>query len=240
MLDAFLHAARASKTMGFGWRHLRQFAKRLLSDASPRAIVLASPHIPWPLIQRGDLVQQWAAAASAVPYTEEIAQSVVDTLLQIASERRLLPHIPADVWSWLIKRPSLPPICRGRFVGTHLHVVRAVRALENIEVFKSYLLLTWSEWNNIWLESIREIGSSVREDFGGTEMGHHRADLILRLDHILGQLDRVLGHLSQQYPGLGRSFLWTMKAEYKYLKKVLQETNIKAIARTSRPVVAHL
>jgi hypothetical protein len=88
------------------------------------------------------------AAASAVPYTNEAAQNVVNTLLQIASKEELLPHIPVNVWLWLTKRPPLPPICSGRYVGTRAHVVKAVRALKDIEILKSYFLLVWSEWSH--------------------------------------------------------------------------------------------
>ena len=111
--------------------------------------MLVSPYIRWDwLTCRGGLVQLWATAVSAVPDTEEVASSVVDTLLQIASQRDLLPHIPADTWLWLTKRPHLPPICLGRNAGTYAHVVKAVRALKDVEVLKSYFLLVWSEWNH--------------------------------------------------------------------------------------------
>jgi hypothetical protein len=117
-------------------------------EASPRAIVLLLPYIRWDWpIDREDLIQRWATAASAITYTEGIAQSVVDTLLQIASEEELLPYIPVNVWSWLTKRPPLPSTCLGRNIGTCPHVLKAVRALKDIEVLKSYFLLVWSEWN---------------------------------------------------------------------------------------------
>ena len=148
MFDTFLQAARASKNRDFTWHRIRLYASSIPQETSPRAIVLALPHINWRLLtDREDLIQRWAAAASAVPCTVEVAQSVVNTLLQIASRRELLPHIPADAWLWLTKRPSLPPICRGRDVGTRAHVIRAVRALKDIEVLKSYFLLVWSAWN---------------------------------------------------------------------------------------------
>jgi len=35
---------------------------------------------------------------------------------------------------------------------------------------------------------------SVREDFKGIEMGCHRAELIQRLDYVLGELDRQSLH----------------------------------------------
>jgi len=148
MFDVFLRAAITSKDRGFTWHHIRQYASRIPHETSPRAIVLVLPHIRWgQLTDREDLIQRWLAAASAVPCTEEVAQCVVNTLLQIASQRELLPHIPADAWLWLTKQPSLPPICWGRDVGTRVHVVRAVRVLKDVEILKSYFLLVWSEWN---------------------------------------------------------------------------------------------
>jgi hypothetical protein len=130
------------------WHHAGEYLSGLLYEASPRAIVLVLQCIRRDrLTDREDLIQRWGAAASAVTYTEEIAQSVVDTLLQIASEEELLPYIPANVWSWLTKRPHLPPICLGRSIGTCPHVLKAVRALKDVEVLKSYLFLVWSEWN---------------------------------------------------------------------------------------------
>jgi hypothetical protein len=130
------------------WHHAGQYLCGLLHEASPRATVLVLPYIRWDwLTDREDLIRRWATAASAIPCTEEIAQSVVDTLLQIASEEELLSSIPLNVWSWLTKRPHLPPICVGRNIGTCPHVLKAVRALKDIEVLKSYFLLVWSEWN---------------------------------------------------------------------------------------------
>ena len=149
MFDTFIQAVRASKDRDFTWHWIRQYASSIPHETSPRAIVLVLPYFRWGrLTAREDLIRRWAAAASEVPCTEEVTQSVVDTLLQIASQEELIPHIPADAWSWLNKRPSLLPICRGRDVGTRAHVIRAVRALKDIETLKSYFLLVWSEWSD--------------------------------------------------------------------------------------------
>ena len=37
---------------------------------------------------------------------------------------------PPDIWSWLTEQPSLPPVCRGRDVGTCADAVAIVRALK--------------------------------------------------------------------------------------------------------------
>ena len=225
MLDTFLHAARASKEWELTWHRTWKFAKWLPQKASPRAFILASPHIRWYLLtENGDLVQQWAAAASAVPYTEEVGQSVVDVLLQIAEVDELAPHIPVDMWSWLTRQPSLPPVCYGRVVGTHTHIFRAVRALKDIEVLKSYLLLVWSEWGYIHDgNSFNEMCASIWKYFSETGMGDHRAELIQKLDYVLGQLDLGLEYLKMHNPHLGRYDLWKMESQYWELKGVLLE-----------------
>ena len=150
MFDAFMCAVRASKDRDFTWHRVRQYVSKIPHETSSLATVLVLPHIRWGwFTAREYMIQRWTAAAFSVPCTEEVTQSVVDTLLQIASQKELIPHIPADAWSWLARRPTLPPICRGRDVGTRAHVVRAVRALKDIEALKSYFLLVWSEWSHL-------------------------------------------------------------------------------------------
>ena len=201
------------------WSCVNQFISTLLSEATPRAIILVSPHFHWYwLTSRGDLVQRWAATASTVPYTEEVAQSVVGTLLQIASADRLVEYIPVNLWSWLTKQPSLPLGYRG---GNSPLVVKVVRALKDIEVFKSYLVLVWSEWNTP--HGCDEVCTSIREDFSGIGMGHHRADLIRRLDQVLGQLDRGLEYLVEQGFYLNESSLGERMGEYQKLRETLME-----------------
>jgi len=238
VLDAFLDAARASGMSGFVWHRVEYFTRTLLHEATPRAIVLVSPRIPWHWLTIGEgSIQLWVAAASAAQYTEEVAQCVVDTLLRIASEDELLPHITVNVWSWLTKQPSLPPVCLGRFYGSYLHVVKAVRGLGDIEVLKSYMLLAWSEWNALWDEGFDEICVSLREDFGGVGMGLHRADFVQRLDHILGQLDQGLASLKRHNPNLRQRRFQKMKDQYGKLKEILLEIDNEGIARASCPML---
>ena len=248
MLDVFLRAARASRIFfskpdgldgkrvdhGFGWWRIAQYANGLFSAASPRAIVLASPHIPWGQLTDGeDLTQRWVVATSAASCTEEVAQSVIDTLLQIASLEEFSSHIPVNLWLWLTKRPSLPPVCVGRVVGNHSDVFTAVQSLKNIEVVKSYLVLAWSEWGALGPQCFDEICTSMREDFGGIGMGSHRTDLIQRLDHILGQLDLGLEHLNRHNPYLDGDLLEVMGRQYGTLRKILLEVE----RRTLSPMV---
>ena len=228
MLITILHAARTSRMSDFVWHYVERYIGTSLYDASPGTIVLVSPHVRWhTLTDEEGLVQRWAAAASAVAYTEEVGQSVVDTLLQIAYQDRLVPYIPVDLWSWLTKRPSLPPICRGRRGGTCDSIVEVVRALKDTEVLKSYLLLVWSEWDYLYYDGFDKMCTSIREDFGRNGMGHHRADLIQRLDHVLEQIDRGPEHPAQRDLHMSGN-----KHQYQKLRETLLEINTEAIGRT--------
>jgi len=236
MLDAILHAARASKERQLTWNRIIPAAVKLFSGASPRGIILASPHIPWGrLTDGGDLVQRWGTAVSAVQYTNNLGESVVDVLLQITSVDGLVSSIPVDVWSWLTKQPPLSLTCLGRYVGTRSHVVKAVRALKDVEVLKSYFLLVWSEWDDLRdHRGFDRMCASIREDLSEAGMRNHRTELIQRLDHVLGELDRGLAHLMQQNPDLGKYDLWKMKRRYKKLRELLLE----AEKRTSSTMAA--
>ena len=234
MLDAYLRATRALRERQPTWD--RMDAIKLLSVASPRATVLVSPHIRWGALtgrERSDSVDRWATAASEVPYTEEVGQSVVEVLFQIASEGGLAKYIPTRIWSWLTRRPPLPFTRMGRYAGTRASVVEAIRELGNVEVLKSYFLLIWSELGDLWDNSgFDKMCASIREAFSGIRMGQHRAELTQRLDHVLGQLDQGLEYLHEQNPQLGKSDLRRMKRRYKKLKEVLSEVE----RRTSPPM----
>ena len=232
VLDAFLCAARASHWTWFTWYRTREFISTLLSKASPRAIVLTSPYILLHTNER-DFLPQLAEAISTVPYNDEVAQCVVDALLLIASDDDLLPCITVDMWSWLKTKPSLSPLCWGRYFGTSQQCVKAVRGLKDIEILKSYFLTVWSEWNTLWNSGFDEVCASAHEDFGGTGMGHHRADLIQQLDHILGELDQGLEYLRLCNPNLDAYDLQRMKYQYGALKDIILRVNAEVITRMS-------
>ena len=234
MLGALLHAAMTSNSERFMWRRIQPYITTLSNKPSPpsldQVIVFASPHVSWHDGQHNEnMVTRWGAAASAVPYTEEVGQSVVDALLQIASVDSLRPHIPIETWAWLRRRPSLLPECSGRSKGTDGDIVRQVRTLGDIEVLKSYLLLVWSEWDPISPRSggLAEMHVAIRERFNGIGMGRHREDLIKRLDHVLGQLD--WGLLEEHRSSLGEDDTQRAKEQYEELKKVLLEVDREAV-----------
>ena len=232
MLDTILRAVRASMELVFLWDHIIEFVSTLFSDASPRAVILVSPHLPQSWLTDGqDLVQQWIKIVPAAPHTDEVALGAVDTLLQIASYPGLLQHITPEAWSWLTPRPSLPPVCRGRYLGTRRCVVEAVRALKDIEVLKSYFLLVWSEWDCIEDDGLEEMYTSILEDFCGTGMGQHRADLIQRLGHVLKQLDHGLRYLKRQNPYIVEENFQRGKDQYRKLRETLRRVNTEAINR---------
>jgi len=202
---------------------------------SPRAAVLAGPNIHWGQGQSVDaqgLISKWAAGISVAPHTEDVAGSVVDTLLQIAANPHLRPFIPADAWSWLNERPSLSPTCRGLSSGCHRDIVRMVRALDDTEILTSYLITIWSEWKILGYDNFVEMQISVREDFKGIGAGYHRAELIQQLDSIVDELYRrsrnpdVTPEDELWREKVGRSSR-VMEGRYREFKRVLQEVEQK-------------
>jgi hypothetical protein len=180
------------------------------------------------------VVSKWVAAISVAPHTEEVARNVVDTLMQLAHNPGLRKLIPAHVWLWLNERPSLPPAYKRHWRGGDFYTVWTIRALNNIEILTSYLILVWSEWNPLYSNGFAEIQMSLREDFEGIGMGRHRAELIQQLDYILGELDRRSRRLDVNFEDdelwqdkLGR-FSGTMKDEYGEFKKILEEVDQEA------------
>ena len=240
-LDTLLDAARTSE--GPIWDRI---VPELFNKTSPLAILLVSPYLNWEstsLADRENLVTQWAAATSATPYTEEIGRSVANVLLRVSPWPFLRSHVPVGIWEWLKKRPSLPPKCRGRTMGSEDCVIRHVRALGDFEILKSYLLLVWSEWDAPWSNAFPEICAIIWEDFGGAEMKGHRGDLIKHLDRILEQLDRGLEYLQQQKPRLLPILFQEANEEYRKIREVLLEVDrgvVRTQIRTPLGMTIHL
>ena len=237
MVDAFSGVFRIPNIGPFMGRPITMLLEGVCPDYPDWVVTLVSPHIEWWNSGfNSNTVAWWAAAALAVPYTEEVGQSVVDTLLQIASVDGLRPYIPVDVWALLKRRPSLPPVCRGRFAGTEGSIVHRVRELGDVDILESYLLLVWSEWHHVDLEGVTEMGTSIREDLSGLGMGHHREVLIKRLDHVLGQLGRGFQYLSQHNPILREHHILVAKQKYKDLQRILLDVDrgaLDILTRTS-------
>lgn len=102
MIDAILPIVSASKLGTFVWHRINPYLTTLFDEPSSpsldQAVTLMSPYVPWDDKFHDEYtVARWAAAASALPYTEEIGSSVVNALLQIASVDSLRPHIPTEL-----------------------------------------------------------------------------------------------------------------------------------------------
>jgi hypothetical protein len=229
-LEVFFRVARASGQWGFVWHRVRLHIPTLLGEESPlslkRAMIHVFPHIPWGRFPNSQqFIQLWAVAASAIPYTLEIGQSVVDALLHIASQNSLRPHIPVSMWSWLNRQLPFPLVCWGRFRDTQRNVVQTIRGLGDTKILKSYMLLVWSERDRLGFVVLHEMCTSIQEEFRGVGMGRDRQDLLRHLDRVLTQLDFGLEHLRQREPNLTGDDVEQMKYEYGELRKALLEVN---------------
>ena len=233
LVDAISRVAFRSTSGGFMWGRIGPWITSLFNESTPpslnQAITLASPFADWIRGQyTGAAVARWATAAFSTPYSDEAGQSVVDALLQIAWSP-LLPHLPPEIWAWLKKRPSLPPVCEGRIYGTTLDIVRHIRGLGDIEILKSHFLLVWSEWGPLYDDGFAEMEIAIGKEFGGIAMRHHREDLIERLDHIQGQLDRGFEYLQQYRRRILEEDVVRMRQQYGRLKEALVEVERRAM-----------
>jgi hypothetical protein len=228
MVDAILRAAMASNSEGFLWNRMARYINTLFDGPSPppldRSIALIFPHSPlYRASCDSGIVVKWATGVAELPYTDEVGRGVVDTLLQIAYSSGLRSQIPNETWGWMKRPPSLPPVCRGRRFGSSPYIVCHIRGLGDIEILKSYLLLVWSEWGGLDEGGLCEMRVSIREDFDGVGMGHHREDLIERLDYVLGRLDWGLGYFRQYESKVDEDGIRVRKEQYGELKEVLLE-----------------
>ena len=240
MVDVILRVARASDSV-LSWHHVLTHITALFDESTPpslnRAITFVSPYIPWhlPALNTENAVVRWAAAASTVPYSEEVGRSVAETLLRILEHDSLLEHIPINVWGLLKNRPSPSLVWRVRFNGCRVSVVGHVRGLGDIEILKSYLLLIFSEWNTFQFGPLLELKKSIMEDFCGIGMWCHRDDLVKHLDYVQRQLDHGLEHFKQQCPGICEGDIRGREVRYGWLKRWLLRAEggaMKTLIRT--------
>jgi hypothetical protein len=71
-----------------------------------------------------------------------------------------------------------------------------------------------------------EMQISMKEDFRGIGMEHHRADLLQRLDLVIRQLDLGLEYFKKLDPKFDEDYLQRSKHQYQYLREILLEANI--------------
>jgi hypothetical protein len=231
MISVILRAANASNSATsnpgkFMWPQVVYYISRLFETRSStsldRVIVLISPHVPWAgMLYSTIAVARWAAAASVVPYTEEVGSSVADALFQIALVDFLRPHIPINTWGWLKRHPSLPPISHALSKEGSERVILYLRRLGDIDILKSCFLLVWVDRFTPDSEVTRAMEDSIREDFRGTEAEQHRKDLTERLDHVLGLVDQRLESSPNDSP------LQEAKRRYTRLKNALLEAGMQ-------------
>ena len=105
MLDTFLRLAAAAGLRRHMWRHVEPFVSTLpheeSEDSLELAAVLTSPLFPWRQFSHPEqLIKLWAAAASALPYTDKAGRSVIDALLCVAYLETTRQYIPDEMWSW--------------------------------------------------------------------------------------------------------------------------------------------
>ena len=176
MINMISRVASASNSGEFMWHHVRPYIIALFDKPTRHSLSLVF-------------------ALASFPYTEVIGQDVVYALLQIASVDSLRRHIPVTIWAWLKKQPDFPCELLGRSEWTKGDVVHHVRSLGDIEILKSYLIFVWSVSVGVddRLGGLDEIQVSIREDFNGIGMVHHREDLIRQLGKFLRP---VLHHTS--------------------------------------------
>ncbi|KAF9778961.1 hypothetical protein BJ322DRAFT_464834 [Thelephora terrestris] len=219
MMEAFFAAAKLFDSTTL-WHPIVPFLPALFRAASPQAVVAASSNVPWHRgLNDASVVDMWAVAISADTCTEEVERRVVDALLQIASVDSLRPYITTDSWSWLNRRPTLPPICLGRSMGTKKQIVRRVKELGDVETLKSYLMLVWSEWNPISSpQSLAEMRYAISWDLRGVEKRVHREELVNHLDHVLKQLDLGLVYFRHYNPWIDEEGVQRAKGQYAKLK----------------------
>lgn len=94
-------------------------------------------------------------------------------------------------------------LCVGRPNGSLQLIIRHVRGLGDIVIFKAYLLLVWSEWDRFWASGSTEMQVSIRENFSGIGLHHFR----------------------QHKPEIDEYNIKLRKAEYRRLKNVLLEVD---------------
>jgi len=228
MIDAISRIAKASDSGGFMWYHVKSFVTAMFDKSNPPSLNwilgLISPCLYWHDGLRGeDAVSMRAKPASAAPRTGEVGQDTVNRLLRIA----------------FLGFPRPPYGSSGQPIGTG-EDIRNVRALGDIGILKSYLLLVWLEWGSIddQFGGFAEMKRSIREDFRGIGSGGHRYDLVKRLDHIIQKL-----HLDHN-PGFGLDgYMRTVQramGQYMELKRVVLEVEgeaVNVLTRTSPRLV---
>ena len=169
-----------------------QFLEVVLPISLKYAVLDAFRHQRWFLYHTSDIgtmMQLWTTAIFVLPRTTSVSRGVVDTLLRMAYDDELRPHIPVVAWDWLKERPILDDECWGLRLEIKHPVIQAVRELRDPELITSYLAIVWSERTDFDDRICRVMFGLIVEELSGIGAIGYRADLIKRLDDVLSQLN---------------------------------------------------
>ena len=197
------------------------------SIALKQVAILALPHLELAWIDSDDMHKftgLWISAADALEDAEDVREAVVDVLLQMTFFHSARAHITPRAWSWLHKRPSLPPRCRGRLLcSIGSNVLPAIRARNDIKLLTSYLITMWSEWDCAGEWAFEGMCEALLEEFcgGGDGVREHRNDLVARLNLVLEELGGGLAYLRMRHPDMQPREFEVIRERYRELKRVL-------------------
>ena len=248
LLDAFLCAVKYfPHSSQWTLRYIRPMVPKLLMEGSSillkRAAILALPYLELAWLDSDDISgfgELWISAADSVEDTEDVSQAMVDVLLQMAFFHSVRAHITPKAWSWLNKRPLLPPRCRGRLLcSIGSNVLPAIRARNDIKLLTSYLITMWSEWDCAGEWAFDGMCEVLSEEFCGDSDGvrEHRKDLVVRLDSVLMELGGGLEYLRMRHPDMQPDELEVIRERYRELKRILvQGTVPNGAARVNRTI----
>ena len=234
LFDAFLRVVRYFPyTSSWTRQYIRPVIPKLLAEGSPAALrrgtLLALPHLELAWLdseEPREFIELWISAADAVGDGEDVCQAVVDVLLQMAFFHSVRAHIVPGAWTWLNKRPALPPRCRGRLLcSIGSNVLPAVRAREDIQLLTSYLITMWSEWDCAGEWAFEGMCEALWDEFCGSDDGEVvecRKDLLGRLNLVLAELGKGLGHLRVRHPDMQPDEFEVIRERYRELKRILQ------------------
>lgn len=151
-------------------------------------ITLISPHISWKDgVHGAKMVRQWFKAVLRVPDTVEVVWSVIATLMEITSIDSLRQCIPVEIWGWMKKWKSLPPVYWGQFCRATPDVLQYVQELGDFEIVMSYLLV-WSVWYSFHVDDLNEVEILIRREFDKIGMQEHQKDFFNWLDYVLNKM----------------------------------------------------
>ena len=181
MVDAISNAAKATRSRKFMWYRAKPFITAMFNKPNPPSLSwilgLVSPRVHWDDGVGGKgVIAKKAAATLETSQLDEDGWTVSSGLTRVGFIDPLHP----DLSHGLPWEPESREDLTDR-----------VRALGDVEILKSYLFLVWSKRGPIDDDrgGLAEMRTLLQEDVSGIEMGHHREELVERLDHVLQGLD---------------------------------------------------